>query len=147
MRHRDSHRPDALRSRRTLRCLTRLRRTHFRSRLDFTTRSSTQLAQVRNLFARSTCGTARVQHLLQTICPSITSPLTTRVDRLTEQSIASTMGIGANELDAFSYKQSCLSICFGGFCRRFCIVSLLLPIHRRNHSSIPRRCNLELGNV
>ncbi len=76
--------------------------------------STLRLAQVRNLLARSTCGTARVQHLLQTIRPSITSPLTNRVDLLTEQSIASTMRIGANEQDAFSYKQSCLPIRFGG---------------------------------
>jgi hypothetical protein len=76
--------------------------------------STLRLAQVRNLLARSTCGTARVQHLLQTIRPSITLPLTNRVDLLTKQSITSTMGIGADDLDFFSYKQSCLPIRFGG---------------------------------
>jgi hypothetical protein len=76
--------------------------------------SSLRLAQIRNLLARSTCGTSRIQHLLQTIRPSITSPTAAEVDLLIEQSVASTMGITVNDLDALNYKQLHLPIRFGG---------------------------------
>jgi len=77
--------------------------------------STLRLAQARNLLARSTCGTTRIQHLLQTVRPSITSPTAAEVDLFTEKSVASTMGVGANALDALCYKQIYLPIRFGGF--------------------------------
>ena len=71
-----------------------------------------------NLLARSTCGTSRVQHLLQTIRPALTAPFALEVDHLTKNALLKIMGRSQDDLDALQYKQIFLPLRFGGLVYR-----------------------------
>ncbi len=72
-------------------------------------------AQIMNLLARTnTCGTSRVQHLWQTITPTLTAPFALEVDDLTKNALLKIMGRSQDDLDALQYKQIFLPLRFGG---------------------------------